>query len=70
MLRIGLRDDARKRFANMTRTMVGKPMEVRFEGRVLMAPIIAEPITGGSIDIDDPGSGRGADLLTQLTAPC
>ena len=37
-----------KRFAEITRTHVGEPFAVVLDGKVLSAPTIQEPITGGS----------------------
>jgi SecD/SecF fusion protein len=37
-----------KRFAEITRAEVGNPFAIVLDGRVLSAPVIQEPITGGS----------------------
>jgi len=37
-----------QRFADITRTHVGQPFAIVLDGRVLSAPVIQEPITGGA----------------------
>jgi SecD/SecF fusion protein len=37
-----------RRFADITRTHVGEPFAIVLDGKVLSAPVIQEPITGGS----------------------
>jgi preprotein translocase subunit SecD len=40
-------------FADLTSRNVGRKMEIRVDGRALMAPVIREPILGGSGQISD-----------------
>jgi preprotein translocase subunit SecD len=42
---------AAKRFAALTRARIGKPMSIRMGSRELSAPIIVEPVEGGSFQI-------------------
>jgi len=39
---------SRRLFAEFTRQNVGRAMEVRVDGRVIMTPVIREPIVGGT----------------------
>jgi SecD/SecF fusion protein len=58
-----------KRFAEITRANVGKPFAIVLDGRVLSAPVIREPITGGSGQISGSFSLQGArDLAVLLRA--
>ena len=41
-------------FAELTANNVGRKMEIRVDGRALMAPVIREPILGGSGTVSDP----------------
>jgi preprotein translocase subunit SecD len=41
-------DSSRRAFAELTRENVGRPMEIRVDGRVITKPVIREPIVGGS----------------------
>jgi preprotein translocase subunit SecD len=43
-----------KQFAQITTLNVGRKMELRVDGRVMMAPVIREPILGGQGQISDP----------------
>jgi preprotein translocase subunit SecD len=43
-----LKDSARRMFADLTARNVGKRIEIRLDGQVVMSPIIREPIRGGS----------------------
>ncbi|MBL8670146.1 MAG: protein translocase subunit SecD [Alphaproteobacteria bacterium] len=54
-----------RRFAEITKANVGRPFAIVLDGKVLSAPIIREPITGGSGQIS--GSFTVADA-TQLAA--
>jgi preprotein translocase subunit SecD len=39
---------SKKAFAELTRDNVGRKMEIRVDGQAMSAPVIREPITGGS----------------------
>jgi preprotein translocase subunit SecD len=41
-------------FAKLTAENVGRKVEVRVDGRTLMAPVIREPILGGTLQISGP----------------
>ena len=44
---IGLRGRWRERLRRETERRVGEPMPVRLDGRLISAPIVLEPLTGG-----------------------
>ena len=46
--------DSARRFSELTANNVGRKMQIRVDGRPLMAPVIREPILGGSGQIADP----------------
>jgi preprotein translocase subunit SecD len=43
--------DSQQAFAALTQRHVGKPLEVRIDGKVMMTAVIREPIVGGTIQI-------------------
>ena len=47
-----------KRFAEITRANVGKPFAIVLDGKVLSAPVIREPITGGAGQISGSFTSR------------
>jgi SecD/SecF fusion protein len=51
-----------KRFAEITRTHVGEPFAIVLDGKVISAPVIQQPITGGSGQIS--GSFTVAETTT------
>ena len=58
-----------QRFAEITRANVGKPFAIVLDGKVLSAPVIREPITGGSGQISGSFTTRSAhDLAVMLRA--
>lgn len=58
-----------KRFADITRNNVGKPFAIVLDGRVLSAPVIQEPILGGSGQISGNFTVESAkDLAVLLRA--
>ena len=58
-----------RRFAEITRANVGKPFAIVLDGKVLSAPIIREPIIGGSGQISGGFTVRAAqDLAVMLRA--
>lgn len=61
ILTVDLGEPLRDALAELTTKMVGHPLPVRFNGKTLVAPIVNEPITGGSVQI------AGSDL-EELTA--
>jgi preprotein translocase subunit SecD len=48
IIRFTLKEASRKAFADFTTRNVGRKAELRVDGRVLMRPVIREPILGGS----------------------
>ena len=58
-----------RRFADITRANVGKPFAIVLDGKVLSAPVIREPITGGSGQISGSFTVQTAhDLAMMLRA--
>jgi serine/threonine protein kinase len=54
-----------QQFAEITRALVGKRLAILFDGRVLIAPRINEPITGGSAQISGVFSEEKIDHLAK-----
>jgi preprotein translocase subunit SecD len=48
---IRFRPDAAEALHRVTAARVGEAMPVRLDGRVILAPIVREPITGGEVQI-------------------
>jgi len=59
-----LTEPAGRRFATFTSANVGRKAEIRVDGRALMAPVIKEPILGGSGQIS---AGFKLDEAKDLT---
>ena len=58
-----------RRFADITRRNVGKPFAIVLDGKILSAPVIQEPITGGSGQISGSFTVQAArDLAVLLRA--
>jgi preprotein translocase subunit SecD len=55
-----------RRFADVTRANVGKPFAIVLDNQVISAPVIREPITGGSGQISGSFDARGATDLALL----
>jgi len=55
-----------KRFAEITRANVGKPFAIVLDGKVISAPVIQEPITGGRGQISGNFSVQSANELAVL----
>jgi preprotein translocase subunit SecD len=55
-------------FAELTQRSVGKPMEFRVDGRVVMKPVIREPILGGGGQISGAFSVDEAKALAERLA--
>jgi SecD/SecF fusion protein len=54
------------RFADITRQNVGRPFAIVLDGKVLSAPVIREPITGGAGQISGDFSVSNANTLAAL----
>ena len=54
------------RFADITRQNVGNPFAIVLDGKVLSAPVIREPITGGAGQISGSFTVEGANTLAAL----
>ena len=55
-----------KRFADITRANVGRPFAIVLDGKVISAPVIREPITGGSGQISGNFTAQAANDLAVL----
>jgi preprotein translocase subunit SecD len=56
-------------FAELTKNNVGRPMQLRVDGRTLSKPVIREPILGGSVQISGNFAPKEAeDLAARLSA--
>ncbi|MBW6399694.1 protein translocase subunit SecD [Roseomonas sp. HJA6] len=55
-----------RRFAQITRENVGRPFAVVLDGKVITAPVIREPITGGQGQISGSFTARSANDLAVL----
>lgn len=51
VLIIDLDGQLRDAFAELTTNLVGRPLPLRFNGKTVIAPIVNEPITAGSLQI-------------------
>ncbi len=60
---VTLGDAAAARFQKVTRANVGKPIKFMLATRQLMAPVIAEPVTGNSFQIPVQGTFAEAAAL-------
>jgi preprotein translocase subunit SecD len=54
-------------FARFTAANVGRKTEVRIDGKVIMAPVIREPILGGSLQISGRDLGDVHALAKRLS---
>lgn len=55
-----------KKFADLTKELVGKPMAIFFNGELQSAPRVNEPITGGSAQITGGDSGFSYDEAKKM----
>ncbi len=56
-------------FGELTKNNVGRPMELRVDGQVLMKPVIREPVLGGSLQISGEFTPQAAkELAARLLA--
>ena len=55
-----------RRFADVTRANVGRPFAIVLDNKVITAPVIREPITGGRGQISGNFDARGANDLSVL----
>ena len=55
-----------KKFADLTRELVGKPMAIFFNGELQSAPRVNEPITGGSAQITGGDNGFSYDEAKKM----
>ena len=63
VLILTFRPEYHARLREQTKRLVGQNMPVRLDGRMIMEPLVAEPITGGSVQLA-PLPDEGAEQLT------
>ncbi len=61
-------EDSAKAFAELTAANVGRTMELRIDGKTVLAPVIREPILGGSGQISGGLDGVDVDALARRLA--
>jgi preprotein translocase subunit SecD len=66
-LSVALREQDRDALAKLTHTHVGRQLEVRIEGVLVMAPTIREPILGGRLEVSWNDASIGQQLERLLT---
>lgn len=64
VLTITLTENSKEAFARFTEENVGRKVELRIDGKAVLAPVIREPILGGVLQIS--GSSTGMEELRQL----
>lgn len=62
---VTLTPGAAKRLETLTAALVGEPVPITFEGRVLMEPTVREVIASGSLEISGVASFEAAAALAQ-----
>ncbi|MFZ1741602.1 MAG: hypothetical protein WAT93_02045 [Pontixanthobacter sp.] len=70
LVAIRFRPEAGKRIAEMTSALVGQRLEVTINGSVISAPTVAEPVTGGEIQLLALPDGAYADIDAYAKIPC
>ena len=64
---IAFREELRTLLHQETERRVGKPLRVQLDGRVIMEPVVLEPITGGTIQLS-PGLDIDAEPFRRAAA--
>jgi len=70
MATIRLRPEARARLARETARSVGRAMPVRLNGRTIMAPVVREPILGGTMAISGLSAGDAEAVRVAALRAC
>ncbi len=66
---VSFNDDGAKLFGDLTTRLVGKPLGIELDGKIISAPNIHEPITGGSANITGNFTAKDAqELVIKLKA--
>ena len=61
-------ESSKRLFADFTSKNIGRPMEMRVDGRVIHKPVIREPILGGSGQLTGFGVDEGKALAERLSS--
>ena len=69
VLHIALAAGREKQLERLTAGRVGKKLPIRLDGRIISAPLIREPLTGGRIAISGAGLPFAA-IAAAARAPC
>ncbi|MGH6787870.1 MAG: SecDF P1 head subdomain-containing protein [Novosphingobium sp.] len=70
VLTLRLNEAAARRFGIMTGALVGRPLAVRVNGRVVMEPTVTEPILGGEVQITGPDEAAMREIARAVKQPC
>lgn len=65
LVQLAFTESGTKKFADGTTANVGKPIYIIYDGKVASAPLVNEPITGGSAVINGMGSIEEAEKLAE-----
>lgn len=68
MITFVMTEESKRAFADLSSRNVGKPVEIRIDGRVFSKPIIREPILGGRGQISGSFTAEEAHRLTERLA--
>ncbi len=53
-----------------TARLVGTAMPIRLDGKLISAPIVLEPITGGALSLSGPADERANAIQAAIRRPC
>lgn len=65
-IRVALTDEGARKFADLTRKLVGKRLAITANNRLLSAPVVQQPITGGYIQISGNMTKKEAEEIIAL----
>lgn len=68
-VRVDLTPAAAARFGEATKANIGRKMAIVVDGKILMAPVVREAITGGRLMITVQDAGAAAGLAARLQPP-
>lgn len=69
LIAIKMTSASAKQFAELTAQNVGRKLELRIDGKAVMAPVIREPILGGSVQVSGGWTLRETkDLADRIAA--
>jgi len=69
IINVTLKESSKQIFAEITQNNVGRTMELRVDGKVVMAPVVREPLLGGQFQISGSLSASEANnVAARLSA--